>query len=128
MKVYVASHDRWAACWVAHCLVLAGHRVVSTWHGAPFGRTEDLSSVEREAIAVRDVEEVVACECLVLVAAPDRYPGGKFVEAGIALGRGKPVLVLGRRENVLLWHPEVRAFNDMPWLLTALAAPEGGAR
>ena len=57
---------------------------------------------------------------LVLVAGPDRYPGGKFVEAGIAMGLGKPVVVLGHRENMLLWHPDVHAVETIDRLVEYL--------
>jgi len=50
---------------------------------------------------------VLAADALILLAGPDKYSGGKFVEAGIAIGAGKRVIVIGRRENMLLWHPQV---------------------
>jgi hypothetical protein len=56
-------------------------------------------------IATEDVIDVINCDSLVLVSGPDKYLGGKFVEAGIAIGLGKRVIIIGRRENMLLWHP-----------------------
>jgi len=52
------------------------------------------------------------CDALVLVAGKEKYSGGKFVEAGIAIGLGKRVVVLGRRENMLLWHPLVTSVEE----------------
>ncbi len=103
MKIYVASHDRWAAEYVATRLWQKDYRVVSTWHSHGFLRKEEMTDEQKQHDANRDVGEVMQCDALVLVSGPDRYPGGKFVEAGIAIGRGKHVFVLGPRENVLLW-------------------------
>ena len=46
---------------------------------------------------------------LVLLACEGSCPGGKFVETGIALGTYSPVWVIGRRENMLMWHPWIVA-------------------
>jgi nucleoside 2-deoxyribosyltransferase len=108
MKVYVASHDRWAACHVADVLERAGHAIVSMWHEKEFNPTSQHTEAERAAIAEEDFGDVARADALVLIAGPDKYSGGKFVEAGIALGQGKPVIVLGRRENMLMWLPQVR--------------------
>jgi len=36
--------------------------------------------------------------------------GGRHVELGIALARGKSVIVIGARENVFCWLPEIKWF------------------
>jgi hypothetical protein len=66
--------------------------------------------------------DVMSCDVLVLIAGPDRYSGGKFVEAGIAIGAGKRVIVMGRRENMLLWNPDIDAV-DTPDEVCALLNP-----
>jgi nucleoside 2-deoxyribosyltransferase len=106
-RIYVASHCRWAGLHVASVLEAAGHMIVSSWLKEPFGRVEEYSDDDRKRIAKMDFTDIRRGDFLVLVAGPDRYPGGKFVEAGIALGLGKTVIVIGRRENMLLWHPDI---------------------
>ena len=108
MRVYVASHDRWAACHVADILRHQGHIVTSRWHGKEFLPTLSHTEAERAEIAQEDFDDVSASDALVLIAGPDRYSGGKFVEAGIALGQGKRVVVIGHRENMLLWLPTIQ--------------------
>jgi len=112
MKVYVAAHCRWAACHVADALRSAGVNVISSWHGKAFLPTETHTEQERREIAIEDASEVMDCDALVLVAGKEKYSGGKFVEAGIAIGLGKRVVVLGRRENMLLWHPLVTSVEE----------------
>lgn len=111
MKVYVASHDRWAACHTAAVLERHGHAITSMWHEKEFNPTEKHTEAERAEIAEEDFADVSRANALVLIAGPDKYSGGKFVEAGIAMGLGKPVVVIGRRENMLLWLPTVHAFD-----------------
>lgn len=107
MKVYVASHDRWAACHVASVLEAHGHFITSMWLYKEFNATQDHTVAQREEIAAEDVADVRRSDALVLISGPDKYAGGKFVEAGIAIGLGKQVVVIGRRENMLLWLPAI---------------------
>ena len=111
MKVYVASHDRWAALHVASVLEDKGHFVTSMWHYKDFNATSLHSEAERAEIAAEDVADIRRADALVLIAGPDKYSGGKFVEAGVAIGLGKRVVVLGRRENMLLWLPGITVID-----------------
>lgn len=120
MKVYVAAHCRWAACHVADVLRSVGVDVISSWHGKVFLPTESHNEPERREIAIEDASEVIDCDALVLVAGKEKYSGGKFVEAGIAIGLGKQVVVLGRRENMLLWHPLVVRVDEPEDIVEAL--------
>lgn len=115
MKVYISSHCILAARHVAAELRDHGHEIISGWHRGtgPMGRTRDKSLVDRVTTAARNVDEIPLANALVLVSAPDFGPGGKFVEAGVAIGNDIPVIVLGRRENLLLWHPMVYEAEDI---------------
>ena len=62
---------------------------------------------KQAAIALLDAEEITMADAVVLLESPDRIPGGKFVEAGIAIGQGKIVFNIGKPENMLMWHPQV---------------------
>lgn len=127
MKIYIASHCRWAALHIAHVLESAGHEINSRWIDHPFHPMEDHPIRERRGIAARDAGDVMEAEALVLVAGPDKYPGGKFVEAGIALGLGKHVVVLGHSENMLMWHPSIQAVEDTDSLVILLdSLPKNG--
>lgn len=113
MKIYVASHSKEAAQDAAACLRRNGHDITSRWYDEEFLPTESYTVERRQQIAIEDVADVAAADALVLIAGPEKYSGGKFVEAGVAIGQNKPVYVLGRRENMLLWHPVVRDFWDL---------------
>jgi len=118
MVIYVASHDPKAAIDMSEALMDAGHLVISSW---PW-ESRDLSWTDGryKILALRDVREVSLAEALVLIADKSYCPGGKFVEAGIAIGQGKPVYVVGHRENLLLWHPSVDLVNNQEELLQLL--------
>lgn len=110
MKVYVSAFSVWEAKYVANYLRANGHTVASSWH----------ESEERPAtdegwtglLKKRNRPEIAEADVLVLVASKNAVPGGKFVEAGIALGLGKPVVVLGERENRVLWDEGVTAVKS----------------
>lgn len=120
-KIYIASHDRWAALHVAGALVEAGHEITSRWIKQPFHPVEHHTGSEREVIAILDFEDVCRADVLVLIASDDKGPGGKFVEAGIAIGRNKQVIVLGRRENMLMWLPQVWNVSEVGDIVRLLA-------
>lgn len=108
MKVYIASHDKALAQHAAKLVGVAGHEVVSRWHWEDeFKPTAEYPEGQRRQIAVMDHDDVCRCDALILLSGPEKYSGGKFVEAGTARGLGRPVIVVGRRENMLLWHPDV---------------------
>ena len=109
MNIYIAAHNQAEAKLVAVVLTIHGHVITSRWLDKPFRPTRSYFFREREGIAQMDFDDVVACDALVLLCPPGRRrsPGGKFVEAGIALGLGRRVYVMGPRENMLLWHPRI---------------------
>lgn len=112
MKVYVASHCRWAGLYVAGVLETFGIEITSGWLHLPFNPTGSYTDAEKRDIAEMDFNDVRDAAAVVLVAGPDKYSGGKFVEAGIAMGLGRRVVVIGRRENMLLWHHRVEVVAD----------------
>ncbi len=114
VKVYVASHCRWAALHVADVLSESSRiDITSRWHYKAFNQTETHTVEERHVIAQEDYDDVTEADILVLIAGSERYPGGKFVETGIAIGQGKPVIVIGRRENMLIWLPSIIQVNTL---------------
>lgn len=117
MKVYVAGHDQAQSKEVARSIADRGHTIVSSWLYLPFHRTDSYSIEERVRIAAQDADEVMDCDLLVLCAGNEKVSGGKFVEVGIAIGRNKRISLLGRRENMLMYHPNVVAFDSLEDLL-----------
>lgn len=101
--VYIASHSKELAEELSLSMEKVGFTVCSSWHKKEFLPTEKHNVPERFSIAEEDLEDIKRCDWLVLVSGPERYSGGKFVEAGIAYGLGKKVLVRGRRENMLTY-------------------------
>lgn len=47
--------------------------------------------------------------------------GGRHVEYGIALARGVRVIVVGFRENIFHWLPQVEFHQDFSTVILALA-------
>lgn len=117
MKVYISSHDCWAAKYVAGTLKSCGVDVVSTWHTVD---KEDEQSSWTEIIAANNDPEIRSADCLVLISSRTAVPGGKFVEAGMMLGLNRPVFVLGRIENKMLYHPLVKQFDTVEQILLAM--------
>ena len=120
MKLYIAGHNQIEAITAAKMLGREGHSITSRWLWAPFNPTEKYAPEKREEIATMDADDVTEADALVLLSCEARVPGGKFVEAGIALGQGKEVFVIGRRENMLLWHPRVYCFATIHECILAL--------
>lgn len=121
MRFYVAAHSQEEARKVADLLKAAGHTICSTWLHEDYKRTTEYTGEERRAIANKDAMEVANSDAIMLLASPYRVPGGKFVEVGVAIGLGKPVYVLGHRENMLMWHDLVRQFNSAEDLIVRLS-------
>ena len=124
MKVYISSHDVERAREAAAAVEAAGHSVVSTWHlgSGPMKRAADMTADEMVNKARANAHQIGLCDALLLVASADKVPGGKFVEAGVAIGRGKRVAVWGRRENVLMHHPRVGQADDLGGAVALLGA------
>lgn len=83
-----------------------GFIVTSTWMEEPDDPNVSLKDVRHVVLAAyasRDVEEIDAADMLVLFTVdPDERTrrGGRHVEYGYALGRGKAVCIVGPQENI----------------------------
>lgn len=65
----------------------------------------------RAKFARDDWEDVTGAELVINFTEPPRSKanrGGRHVEYGIALARGIPVIVVGYRENIFHWLPDVQ--------------------
>lgn len=85
----------------------AGIEVTSTW----LDNAEE--GMAFQDVAVIDLEDVDRADVLVLYTEPYGTPvpgGGRHVEFGYALGRGKECVLVGPLENIFHWHPTVKSF------------------
>lgn len=127
MKVYISCHHRDPANELAAALTAAGHSVVSTWHSEDSPRPEIGDVAAWYVKAANNLEAIATrAEAIVLVAGPDRYPGGKFVEAGYAMGLGLRVFTVGGCENGMLRNEFVMHAHDTTDLLVMLGPTRDG--
>lgn len=120
MSTYIACHDQKLAREVADAIGDAGIATTSRWLLQPFGPSNAFPEADRWRFAAENFDDVRRADVLVLVAGPDRYSGGKFIETGFAYGLGKPVIILGRRENVQCYGCHMQAVEDVPALVALL--------
>lgn len=98
-----------------------GHEVKCDWV------TGDHDHTSNENAALIDTSEVCLADIVIsFTEAPGertgRGRGGRHVEFGLALGLGKTVLVIGYRENVFHWLPQVKFFETFVEALPFLEA------
>jgi nucleoside 2-deoxyribosyltransferase len=120
VKLYVAAsyEDKRHAESVAKELESAGHQVVSDWHRKE--ERGELTSHDKATIAFKDATQVTQSDGVVLLEASHPVTGGKFVEAGICIGLGRPVFLRGEPENMLMYHPNVFECPDTKAVLYAI--------
>ncbi len=116
MRIYVASRFSRAAEAqnVADNLTKMGHEVTSRWHAPDWTGIQEPISNRRSAkntdVAVADMNDIFRADAMVQLGEdPNNLPanagrGGRHVELGIALGSGKPVVIIGPRETVFHHH------------------------
>ncbi len=112
MKVYLAAHyDRFPLMrsW-RYRLGLAGIGVTSRWIDGGHELGDFPTDDQRARLAREDLEDLDAADVVVLFnPAEDHWAGrgGRHVELGYAIGKGKPIVLVGERENVFHWLPAV---------------------
>ena len=122
MKIYISSHDQQEALGLSKKCKQLGHSITSSWVYADFKPTKEYTETDRRLIAEKDIKEVEDSDCLILLSCKERVPGGKFVETGIAIGLHKSVLILGERENMLMWTSRAMIFENEKQLLIYLGS------
>jgi hypothetical protein len=120
MKVYLSARfgRREEMHAVRSEIVLAGHHVVSRWLEAHDG--DDLA-----VAAFVDLDDLRSSDCLILFSeGPDvgYTTGGRHVELGLAIALHKPVCVIGPRENVFFYLPQICFADDLHTALAMLRA------
>jgi nucleoside 2-deoxyribosyltransferase len=116
MRIYIAGHDQEIARIIARQLESDGHYITSTWlDEEPFMAYDDpLIDVGVKAhIAINDLLEVKDSDAVVTFASRDKVTGGKFIEIGAAIASGLPVYLIGRQENMLMYHKNIIQVEDV---------------
>lgn len=135
MNIYLAARysRRLELCEYRSHLVALGHFVPARWlngghqlgtDGTPIGEngeslvedgSTNVSAAElRFKFAQDDYEDVTAADLIVSFTELPRSGhsrGGRHVEFGIGLGLGTPLIVVGYRENIFHWLPQVTFFD-----------------
>jgi nucleoside 2-deoxyribosyltransferase len=99
-------------------LQLLGYTITSTWteeKASPTCSLKDYGEDYHTLYAGRDIEEINSCDVLVLFTVdPDKATlrGGRHFESGYATGKQKQVVVVGPRENIFHYLPEVVVLNS----------------
>jgi hypothetical protein len=106
-----------------------GHVVTARWinggHALPESIGGDTPLDYGRRFAREDWEDLTSADCAIGftespgVANPGK--GGRHVEMGVALGRGKRVIIVGPRENVFCYLPQVEVFDSWAEALAVLA-------
>ena len=136
MRVYLAARysRRMELCGYREQLRAVGFDVQARWldgkhqisdSGQPIGDSGeamveatggqgDEGAVLRARFALDDYEDSISADIHISFSEPPRSSpsrGGRHVELGIALARHIPVYVIGFRENIFHWLPQVRFFS-----------------
>lgn len=92
-----------------------GLDVCSRWHSDPSHRITERDGVTarelNERLAAEDFTDLFMADVLVYFS-PGGLRSGCHVEVGMALGRGQKVALVGERENVFHWLPQVNKYAD----------------
>lgn len=136
MKIYLAArysrNDEMRG--IRDVLERMGHKVTSRWidcHPDTNGTPELENSLSQEALTAApevgarfaqvDVADLEAADVVISFTSPDGGgKGGRHIEFGYGLARGKQMILVGPRENVFHTLPEVERYRDWPHLLVTL--------
>lgn len=146
MRIYLAARysRRLELCGYREILRGMDHRVQATWldgkhqideGGKPIGddgesliegdEPTNCAAMLRAKFAGEDFADVLACDLLIAFTETPRSGhsrGGRHVELGIALGYGKEVIIVGPRENIFCWLPQVRHFETFEEMVEVMKA------
>ena len=128
MKVYLASRysQKEDTKVVARHLRKLGFKITSQWLKEPHAPNTTLDMCSGEDLsfyAVQDFDDIKRADVFVLFSVDPLIPtvrGGRHVETGIALALGKPVYIVGPKENIFAYLPGVQQFNYISDLIVAL--------
>lgn len=118
MKIYLAARysRRFEMQDYRETLIKAGHEITSRWIEGGHEITLDPEDPGNIRFAIEDWSDLIDADLVIHFSdepdAKTRGRGGRHVELGIALALGKPIILVGRRENVFHYLPQIRQFNS----------------
>lgn len=124
MNIYLASRfSRRHECHaLGKQLEKYGYKIVSRWtlpdsdHIVASGISQIAADKERERFALEDLEDIDKCDIVVSLMEDEprnNTRGGRHVEFGYAIAKGKELVVIGCRETVFHHLPEVHHFETV---------------
>lgn len=141
MKIYLAArYSRHPEMQGARDVLAAlGHEVTSRWIDCHTDVSGDFaSSFTPEQLNIapdlcaplgrHDIEDVDAAQTVISFTDGTGGKGGRHVEFGYALARGKRMILVGPREHIFHTLPEVEHFPDWSRLVMALTTEGRDAR
>lgn len=90
-----------------------GCEVTAQWLDEPHAATVAFTSRDPEelrAFARRDIDDIARAEVFLFFSLDPEQPtkrGGRHVELGLAVAQGKRIIVIGPRENIFHFLPEI---------------------
>ena len=140
MKIYLAARytRRLELCGYQAELEAMGFQITSRWlngshqisnGGLPLDAGELMVESGDQCathFAQEDLADVFAADVVIAFTEQPRSGhsrGGRHVELGLALAKGKHVFIVGPRENVFCWLPEVLWFPDWSSCVQSLQIP-----
>lgn len=127
MKIYLAArftrNEQMQI--VADLLTAQGHKVTSRWHTGAHKMDDGIapdSGVGLEIaqrFAGEDLEDLMEATCVISFTEPARTPtrGGRHVEFGYGLAYQKKMIIVGEREHIFHYLPQVEQFEHVDALL-----------
>lgn len=105
---------------VARMLAAHGHTVTSRWHTGAHSMDDGIEpdsgvGMERAArFAAEDLEDLMNASCVISFTEAPRTPtrGGRHAEFGYGLAYQKKMILVGQREMIFHYLPQVQQFED----------------
>ena len=107
-----------------------GHQITSTWLDEEYAPTTQLHEVTEEfkiKTAEKDIEDIMQSELILFFSVDPTLAtvrGGRHFEAGYGYANGIPLWIVGPRENIFHYLPDVRQFDDVFEAMDAIEEEE----
>lgn len=138
MKIYLAARftRNMEMQDIAGLLEKYGHQVTSRWHTGVHSIDDGVEpdsgvGMERAArFAAEDLEDLMAASCVISFTEVPRTPtrGGRHAEFGYGLAHQKKMVIVGQREMIFHYLPEVLQFDTiedlMKWIPRKAETPK----
>jgi nucleoside 2-deoxyribosyltransferase len=131
-KIYLAAKysQKEEMLVVRKLLYKAGLLCTASWLNEPHAPGTTLDQVTENDLcefAQQDMDDIRRCDIFVLFSVDPLQPtvrGGRHVETGYALGLGRPVHVVGPKENIFHYLPGVKHFTCISELISGIKETE----